>query len=234
METWWFLILEFAVAICLLVLSPRQPFPGPSKRFGNILITLALLLAIGQTAPRPTSVNVHIAILMIFGSFGLVKGVRNMLVTREEVIVAPFAGVLFCVGVTAFMSNQWPELTTSEEIIAFVTIVAIGLGQVWLVFRGLLIGRLPLAWSKAGLFALQKGQISTDRGSIACFEKAWDLEEEHLNPMAWIALSKIHTFLGNTEDANHWEKRLRETGGEDAVAPEWIEAIDEALSDLSD
>ena len=66
METWWFLILEFAVAICLLVLSPRQPFPGPSKRFGNILITLALLLAIGQTAPRPTSVNVHIAILMIF------------------------------------------------------------------------------------------------------------------------------------------------------------------------
>ena len=156
-----------------------------------------------------------------------------MLVTREEVIVAPFAGVLFSVAATAFMSIQWPNLSTLEEIFAFVMIVIIGLCQVWLVFRGLLIGRLPLAWSKAGLFALQKGQITNERGAIACFEKAWDLEEEHLNPMAWLALNKIHQFLNNSDEAKHYENRLKESGGEDALAPEWIQAIDSALNDLS-
>jgi len=233
METWWFLLLEFSVAVCLLLLSPRQPFPGPSKRFGFILIIIAFLFAIGETAPRPTSVNAHIAVLLTLGSFGLFRGVRNMLVTREEVIVAPFAGVLFSVAVTAFMSNQWPNLSTVEEIFAFLMIVVIGLCQVWLVFRGLLIGRLPLAWSKAGLFALQKGQVTNERGAIACFEKAWDLEEEHLNPMAWLALHKIHKFLNNSDEAKHYENRLKESGGEEAIAPEWIQTIDSALSDLN-
>ena len=155
-----------------------------------------------------------------------------MLVTREEVIVAPFAGVLFSVSATAIMADQWESLTSFEEYAAFATIVVIGGCQTWLVFRGLLIGRLPLAWSKAGLVALERGQVSGPHGALECFEKSWDLEEEHLNPMAWLALERIHTFIGNDAEASHWGKRLAESGGEEAVAKEWIEAIESALDRL--
>ena len=230
METWWFLILEFAVALTLISMSKRQPFPGPSQRYGYILLTISFLLLIGETAPRPTGIQVHLFILLAYGSLGLIRGVHNMLVTREEVIVAPLAGILFSVSATAIMAEQWGSLSVFEEYAAFATIVVIGGCQTWLVFRGLLIGRLPLAWSKAGLVALERGHISGAHGALECFEKAWDLEEEHLNPMAWIALLRINSFIGNEIEAEHWSKRLSESGGEDAVAKEWISAIESALN----
>lgn len=232
MENWWFLLLEFAIALTLILMSSRQPFPGPSKRYGSVLLIIALLLLIGETGPRPTSVEVHLYVLLAYGSLGLVRGVHNMLATREEVIVAPFAGILFSVSATAIMAGQWDSLTSFEEYAAFATIVVIGGCQTWLVFRGLLIGRLPLAWSKAGLVALERGQVSGPHGALECFEKSWDLEEEHLNPMAWLALERIHTFIGNDAEASHWGRRLAESGGEEAVAKEWIEAIESALSRL--
>ena len=232
MENWWFLLLEFATALTLIFMSGRQPFPGPSKRYGSILLIIALLLLIGETGPRPTDVQVHLFVLLIYGALGLTRGVHNMLVTRDEVIVAPFAGILFSVSATAIMAEQWDSLTVFEEYAAFATIVVIGGCQTWLVFRGLLIGRLPLAWSKAGLVALERGQVSGPHGALECFEKSWDLEEEHLNPMAWLALHRIHTFLGNDSESEHWKKRLAESGGEDAVAIEWITAIESALNRL--
>ena len=48
--------------------------------------------------------------------------------------------------------------------------------------------------------------------------------------MAWIALQRIHLFIGNKHEAEHWSKRLSESGGEDAVAKEWIDAIEVALN----
>ena len=59
------------------------------------------------------------------------------------------------------------------------------------------------------------------------------MEEEHLNPMAWVALVRIEKFLGNIDQSQHWSKRLAESGGEEAVAKEWIEAIDSAINRLS-
>jgi hypothetical protein len=232
METWWFLVLEFAVALTLISMSKRQPFPGPSQRYGSILLIISFLLLIGETAPRPTGIQVHLFILLTYGSLGLIRGVPNMLVSREEVIVAPLAGILFSVSATALMAEQWDNLSVFEEYAAFATIVVIGGCQTWLVFRGLLIGRLPLAWSKAGMVALERGQISGTHGALECFEKAWDLEEEHLNPMAWIALQRINSFIGNEDEAEHWSKRLSESGGEDAVAKEWVAAIELALNSL--
>tara|TARA_B100000941_G_scaffold104596_1_gene73183 strand:- start:3271 stop:3924 length:654 start_codon:yes stop_codon:yes gene_type:complete len=214
-------------------MSKRQPFPGPSRRYGLVLLTFAALFLLGESGPRPTEVQVHLLFLLIYGSLGLLRGVQNMLVSRDEVIVAPFAGIMFCVAATAMMANQWESLTVAEEYAAFATIVALGGGQTWLVFRGLLIGRLPMAWSKAGIVALEKGQISGDHGAIQCFERAWDLEEEHINPMAWSALNRIHNFVGNEQEAEHWGKRLAESGGQEAVAKEWIMAIDDALSRLN-
>jgi len=58
------------------------------------------------------------------------------------------------------------------------------------------------------------------------------LDEEHLNPMAWIALERIYKYLGNEEKHTYWSDRLSESGGEEAVAKEWILAIEESLSDL--
>ena len=232
METWWFLTLEFAVALALITMSKWQPFPGPSKRYGYLLLTIAALLLVGETAPRPTGVQVHLIFLLIYGALGLIRGIPNMLNSRDEVVVAPFAGVLFSVSATALMSEQWGTLSVFEEYAAFSTIVVIGACQTWLVFRGLLIGRLPLAWSKAGLVALERGQISGEHGAIECFERAWDLEEEHLNPMAWFALSKINESIGNKKEAEHWSQRMEESGGTDAIAKEWIEAIESAIKKL--
>ena len=86
MENWWFLLLEFAVAITLILMSGRQPFPGPSKRYGITLLIIALLLLIGETGPRPTDVQVHLFVMLIYGSFGLVRGVHNML--RSHLVCA--------------------------------------------------------------------------------------------------------------------------------------------------
>lgn len=233
METWWFLVLEFALSVSLIFMSKRQPFPGPSRRYGLVLLTFAALFLLGESGPRPTNVQVHLLFLLIYGSLGLLRGVQNMLVSRDEVIIAPFAGIMFSVAATAMMADQWESLSVAEEYAAFATIVALGGGQTWLVFRGLLIGRLPMAWSKAGIVALEKGQISGDHGAIQCFERAWDLEEEHINPMAWSALHRIYDFVGNEQEAEHWGKRLAESGGQEAVAKEWIDAIDDALSRLN-
>ena len=50
--------------------------------------------------------------------------------------------------------------------------------------------------------------------------------------MAWLALERIHKFLENKSEAAYWRKRLAESGGEEAVAEEWIEAIESALLKL--
>ena len=153
----------FTPRVCNCANSNFHEWPpaisGPSKRYGIVLLMVALLLLLGETGPRPTDVHVHLYVLLLYGSLGLVRGVHNMLVTRDEVIVAPFAGVLFSVSATALMADQWDSLSALEEYAAFATIVVIGGCQTWLVFRGLLIGRLPLAWSKAGLVALQRGRF---------------------------------------------------------------------------
>ena len=75
METWWFLALEFAVALALITMSKLQPFPGPSKRYGYLLLTIAALLLVGETAPRPTGVQVHLIFLLIYGALGLIRGI---------------------------------------------------------------------------------------------------------------------------------------------------------------
>ena len=67
---------------------------------------------------------------------------------------------------------------------------------------------------------------------IACFEKGWDAEEEHLNPMAYLALHRIHLFIEDKSTADEWLESLLSVGGEDAVAIEWIQAIHQALEKI--
>ena len=80
------------------------------------------------------------------------------------------------------------------------------------------------------MVALHRGQLHGPHGAIECFEKAWDGDEEHLNPMAYSALYKINLFLDDQQQANHWKELFLESGGKNSVANEWLSAIDECLS----
>ena len=232
-DNWPFILLEAAVGLSLLVMSRQQPFPGPARRMGWLMIGVFALFILAESAPREVAVFSHLTLLIILGGIGTLKGIHNMMITRREVLVAPFSGALFCAGSIGLMVQEWPNLSKFEHFAAFLTAVVLIGGQVWLVFRGLLIGRLPLAWSQAGIQALQRGLIEGEHGAIWCFERAWDLEEEHLNPMAWIALEKINRHLGNEKTADEWKTRAAESGGIEAVASEWIDAIENALEALT-
>lgn len=223
------LLFEFALAISLFYLSSKQPFPEPSRRFSFLILFIASVMAIGQTAPNPVELQFHLAIIAGIGAFGLVAGVYHLGVTRRDVLIAPFSGAIFCVSVAALMATYWGDLTKFEQFSGFFAIVVMGGGQTWLVFRGLLIGKLPLAWSQAGMVALQKGKLHGNHGAIACFEKGWDIEEEHLNPMAYLALERIYKFLADDENSSYWRDALIDAGGDEAVAPEFITAVENAL-----
>ena len=229
----WLLIgFELVISIILILGSKSQPFPTPARRFGWFILMVGGLLLLGQSAPNPTSLEAHLTILSVFGAFGLVGGINLMLRTRREVLVAPMSGFMFCVGVTGLITQTWDELNKFEHWAGFLALVVLAGGQTWLVFRGLLIGRLPLAWSQAGMVALHRGQLRGPHGAIECFEKAWDAEEEHLNPMAYSALSKIFQALEETDRATHWNELFLESGGSESVAIEWLSAIDDCLSSM--
>ena len=230
---WLLLVFDAVIGMVLIFGAKSQPFPTPAKRFGTLILIITGLLLLGQSAPNPTSLEAHLGIISVIGAFGLVSGIHYMLNTRREVLVAPMSGFLFCVGVAGLITKTWDELTKFEHWAGFLALVVLAGGQTWLVFRGLLIGRLPLAWSQAGMVALHRGQLLGSHGAVECFEKAWDGDEEHLNPMAYSALYKINLFLDNQQQANHWRELCLEVGGEKSVASEWLVAIDECLSAMS-
>jgi len=232
MQTWAVPVFEAVLGICLILMSPRQPFPRPAKKFGIFLLIVSVTGLIGETAPRPMEIQVHLIIMTLIGGAALVKGIDNMVNTRREVLVAPFAGLMFTVGCAGLFAINWKDLSTFEQWAAFVSLLILGAGQTWLVFRGLLIGRLPLAWSQAGFVELLRGRLHGPHGAIECFEKAWDLEEEHLNPMSQVALERIHRFLGEQDTADAYLERFQVSGGEETVSVEWITAIEDALKAL--
>ncbi|MDP6865951.1 MAG: hypothetical protein QGG62_03340 [Candidatus Poseidoniaceae archaeon] len=228
---WALIAFEFLIGIVLIYNSKNQPFPRPSSRFGWLVILITILVLIGQAAPKPMTVFAHFVMLSGIGGFGLVAGVYQLAQTQRDVLVAPYAGMMFCVGVVGLMVLTWDDLSKVEQWAGFLTIVVLGGGETWLIFRGLLIGKLPRAWSQAGMIALMQGRLTGRNGAIECFEKGWDVNEEHLNPMAYVALHRIHLFLGQDEEAQTWKDHLDREGGESAVAHEYIQAIHDALTD---
>ena len=223
------LLVLAVVSVSLIAGSRHQPFPEISGRFGWVLISLTGMLALGETAPRPMSLTLLLVVVLGLGSYGVLVGVHHMVRTRRDVFIAPMSGFVFCTGAGGLMVLTWPDLNTLEQWAGFLMLVGLGGGQTWMVFRGLLIGRLPLAWSQAGMVALQRRQLHGPHGAIACFERGWDADEEHLNPMAYVALHRIHVFLEDEEAAERWLEAFEDAGGTDSVAPEWISAIHDGL-----
>ncbi len=211
-------------------MSKRQPFPEVSQRFGIMLLLIGLIGILAQNAPEPPSDRFWQLAFTFVGGLGVVVGMRHLAYTRMDVLIAPFSGILLCVGSIGLLWDEWSILSEFEQIAAFILAAFLCTGEVYLVFRGLLIGRLPQAWSQAGLRNLQRGLIDGPNGAISCFEKAWDVEKEHLNPMAYLALQRITAAKGDVHEANEWAERLIEQGGEKAVDEAWIVAIEEALT----
>jgi len=223
------LLVLAVVSVSLIAGSRHQPFPEISGRFGWLLISLTGILALGETAPRPMSLTLLLVVVLGLGSYGVLVGVHHMVRTRRDVFIAPMSGFVFCTGAGGLMVLTWPDLNTLEQWAGFLMLVALGGGQTWMVFRGLLIGRLPLAWSQAGMVALQRRQLHGPHGAIACFERGWDADEEHLNPMAYVALHRIHVFLEDEKVAERWLEAFEDAGGAASVAPEWITALHDGL-----
>ena len=51
--------------------------------------------------------------------------------------------------------------------------------------------------------------------------------------MAYVALHRIHVFLGRGTEAARWMEAYEDAGGDEAVAPEWVDAIMTSLSAMT-
>ena len=226
-------VISTVLGIILIWMSKNQPFPEHSKNFGILLIVLGSLGFIAEQAEREVGPTIEPLILTILGGVGVVIGLIHAIRTRMDVLIAPSSGFLLVVGTIALFSNEWASLSSFEQISAFILISIIILLNIYLIFRTLLIGKLPLAWSQSGLRQLRRGMIFGENGAISCFEKAWDVDEEHLNAMAYSALSIIHNHFENEEEHKKWNQRLLQLGGLESVDKTWIEAVEDSLQNLS-
>jgi hypothetical protein len=215
-------------------LSWHQPFPEISRRFAYLVLLAGSVLIISEQAPRETSETVPMYFALGLGVVGTLKGSVDMTRTMRDVIVAPFAGRMLCAGGAALLVGWWDEGGTYEHISSFILVSALILMEIYLVFRGLIIGVPGLSWSKAGLRQIQRGLLEGPSGAISCFERSWDADEEWLGAMSHAALIRIYIHLEQEESANNSEKYLEEFGGWDIVDSAWIDAIDSALNSISE
>ena len=171
------------------------------------------------------SLTLLLVVALGLGSYGILVGVHHMVRTRRDVFIAPMAGFVFCTGAGGLMVLTWPELNTLEQWAGFLLLVSWVAAKRGWCFEGCSSADYRLAWSQAGMVALQRRQLHGPHGAISCFERGWDADEEHLNPMAYVALHRIHVHLGTNTTANRWLEAFEDAGGSASVAPEWISAI---------
>ena len=128
-------------------LSRLQPFPEIGGRFAGRVLVFALILWISSTSPRQGSDQFPAVLSVVVGGAAVVLGVRNMGVTKQDVILAPLAGVLFCVGGISLLVGRWEDSGQAEQIGSFILASTIVMLEIYLVFRGLVIGVPGITWS---------------------------------------------------------------------------------------
>ena len=224
----WIFLLCGLGAYCYY-LSRLQPFPEKGNRFAMVLFSGALILWISSTSPEEAGDDLPAAISVFLGGVFVVSGIRDMSIMKTDVIVAPLAGILFCVGGISLLSSRWEVATQMEQIGSFFlasTMVAV---ELYLAFRGLVIGVPGIAWSKSGLRQIHRGLILGPNGAIAHFERSWDVEDQWINSMSHAALVLIHRHLGNLEDEAKSIAELEKLGGWESVDSSWTQAVEEGL-----
>ena len=212
-------------------LSGLQPFPEICRRFAAISLSVALLLWISETSPRQGAEEFPAVFSVVLGGLTVVWGFRKMIVTKEDVVLAPLGGILFCVGGISLLSGRWEEAGQSEQLGSFILASTMVLLEIYLAFRGLVVGVTGITWSKSGLRQIHRGLIQGPNGAISHFEKSWDMEEKWINSMSHAALILIHRELGNEEEEKSHLLKLERLGGWAAIDPSWKETIQTALSE---
>ncbi len=212
-----------------LWMSRSQPFPEVSARYAWLLLFIAGLLAISTQSPRATDTDVPRLLAAGFGGIGVIIGVRSTSITRTDVILAPFAGFLLCAGTIALLTAGWGSYQRTEQIVGFLLVTFLVLGQLFLTWKGLIIGVTGITWSKAALRQLERGLIDGPRGAIEMFDRSWNMEDDWLNVMSHSALAAIHNARGDADKASMHEQRLARLGGEEMVDETWRKKIAKCL-----
>ena len=112
----FWLILLLGLGIFSIYLSSLQPFPEKGSRFGWAVLISGLLLWISSTSPQGSGQDLPASISVFLGGVFLIGGIRDMSSNKTDVIVAPLAGVLFCLGGISLLSSRWEFAGQSEQI----------------------------------------------------------------------------------------------------------------------
>ena len=211
-------------------LSRLQPFPEKGGLFGGVLLLTSMILWIASTSPRGSEGDFPAVVSVVLGGVFVIVGIRNMSVTKTDVIVAPLAGVLFCVGGIYLLSARWEFADQSEQIGSFILATTMVTIELYLAFRGLVLGVPGIAWSKSGLRQIHRGLLLGPNGAIAHFGKSWDMEDQWINAMSHAAMVLIHRHLGNSAEEEGSLEELEKLGGWGSVDSAWTDAIQQGLS----
>tara|TARA_B000000557_G_C20793093_1_gene451992 strand:- start:358 stop:1092 length:735 start_codon:yes stop_codon:yes gene_type:complete len=228
----YWIVLFFALGVISLYYARLQPFPEFGNKFGWSSIALGLIFLISRNAPRDTAILAPTVTAAIFGGLAVMYGVRHMVVTQQDVLVAPFGGVLLCVGTVSLMADSWDEMNSTDHLISFVTASVVVMLEIYLAFRGLVVGVQGITWSKSGLRQVSRGLLQGPRGAISHFERSWDMDDQWLNAMSHAALALIHKHLGDEVAEKEHIQELQAIGGWDAVDKNWIQTIEGELRKL--
>ena len=227
-------ILFSGIAVGLFWYARHQPFPEHGNIAVSIFLLTALVLYIASEAPRSTAGTlpgspVPPLLAIILGGWFTIIGGYHMGRTQRDVIVAPFSGIILVSGIFGLVTLDWTEQTTAEQIGNFILASIFVLLEIYLLFRGLVVGIQGITWSKSGLRQLERGLILGERGAISHFERSWDMEDPALSAMAHAALALIHKSNGDTEKYETHINRLERFGGWESVDPSWLDVINTRL-----
>lgn len=227
------ILLYIMIGGVVLYYSNYQPFPEIGGKYGWLLISFGVVFWISSTAPRETMEEIPALISTFLGGLGVIFGVRHMVITKHDVILAPFSGVLFCIGSIDLLTKNWISATSTEQIISFIIASLVIILEIYLAFRGLVVGIPGISWSKSGLRQINRGLIYGDNGAIAHFEKSWDMNDPWLNAMSHAVLILIYDKIGNKAEKERHLIELEKGGGWNAVDTSWTDAIKKSLTDIS-
>ena len=216
----------------LLWMSRAQPFPEIGGRWAWVMLSIAGILAISVTSPREMNPNVPAIVAGIIGGLGVVVGAIHDR-RKQDVILAPFAGMWFVAATVTALSDGWSVYNQNEQWVGFVLATIVILLEVFLFWKGLVIGVQGISWSQAALRQLDRGLLEGERGAISMFEKSWSVEESWLDAMSHSALVRIHRFQGNSKVEKKHADLLERLGGEESVEKAWLEKVDSCLKRLN-
>ena len=124
-------------------------------------------------------------------------------------------------------------MVPTYQIISFGIASIVILLEIYLAFRGLVVGVQGITWSKSGLRQVERGLLRGPRGAISHFERSWDMDDQWLNAMSHSALALIHQHLDDQTSHKEHVAELKAIGGWESVDSAWTDAIKTSLENLN-